>query len=109
MKSAREIVSCTVEDLADALAEWRRRQPPAPGLFTPAPPLPPAEYGAESATYFRQLLKGAGADSDDPVRRALAAGWTPPAPDYEPFWYHPDHGPVHEEDLAGVLDEEAEG
>jgi len=103
-----EIICCTPEDIADAFAEWQRRRPPEPGLFTPAPPRPPAPYGAECATYFRRLLAEAGAKSGDPLRRALALGWIPPAPDYEPVWYHPEHGPVHEEDLAGVLDEEDE-
>jgi hypothetical protein len=110
MKSERQIVSCTAEDLAAAFTEWERRYREEPERFmAEARRLlreTPASYGAACAPYFRQLLGEAGAESDDPARRALAAGWTPPAPDYEPVWYHPDHGPVHEEDLAGVLDEE---
>jgi hypothetical protein len=98
-----EIVSCTAEDLADAFAEWQRRRPAGPGLFEAAPPLPPEEYGPACAPYFRELLVEAAEKSADPVRLALARGWTPPAPDYEPFWYHRDHGPVHQDDLAGVL------
>ena len=98
-----EVVSCTPEDLADAFAEWQRRHPREPALFAPAPPLPPAEYGAACAPYFRELLADVAERSGDPLRLALALGWTPPARGYEPVWYHPDHGPVHEEDLPGVL------
>src|ERR1700755_2987346 len=98
-----EIVNCTPEDLADAFAEWQHRHPAGPGLFKPEPPLPPEEYGLACAPYFRQLLAEAGEKSADPERGAPARGWAPAAPDYEPFWYHRDHGPVHQEDLAGVL------
>jgi hypothetical protein len=101
-----EIVSCTPDDLADAFAEWQRRQPAGPGLFTVAPPRPPEEHGSACAPYFRALLVEAAEKSTDPVRVALARGWTPPCPDYEPFWYHTDHGPVHQDDLAMVLGEE---
>lgn len=103
-----DIVSCTPDDLADAFAQWQRRCPAGPGLFTAEPPLPPEGYGSACAPYFRQLLVDAAEKSGDPVRLALARGWTPPAPDYEPFWYHRDHGPVHQDDLAGVLGKEAE-
>lgn len=99
-----DIVSCTPEDLADAFAQWQRRQPPEPSLFTPAPPRPPEQHTAECAAYFLRLLREAGEASDDPRRRALAAGWWPPPPDSDRFWHHPVHGPVHEEDLEGLLD-----
>jgi hypothetical protein len=105
----REIVSCTADDLADAFTKWERLSREHPERFAPEALRlreSPERYAAAAAPYFRQLLEEAGATSGDPIRRALAAGWTPPAPDYEPFWFHPDHGPVHEEDLAGVLDEE---
>lgn len=101
----REIVSCTAEDLADAFAEWERR-------YRASLPRPrwsiqqaPEAYGAACAPFFRLLLEEVGRESADPLRRALALGWTPPPPDCDRFWFHPDHGPVHEEDLPGVLDE----
>jgi hypothetical protein len=100
-----EIISCTPEDIAAALAEWERSyrasRPEGSGLGGQTP----EEYGAACAPYFWRLLMEAGLMSGDPLRRALALGWSPPAPDYEPVWYHPDHGPVHEEDLPGVLAE----
>ena len=104
----REIVSCTAEDLADAFTKWERLSREQPERFADEAlrlTQSPESYAAACVPYFRQLLEEAGRQSGDAARRALALGWTPPAPDYEPFWFHPDHGPVHEEDLAGVLDE----
>lgn len=102
-----EIISCTPEDLAAAFTEWERRYREEPERFmAEAERLlrrTPESYGEACAPYFRQLLEEAGRASADPLRRALALGWTPPPPDSDRFWYSPDHGPVHEEDIAGVL------
>jgi hypothetical protein len=61
-----------------------------------------------NGAYFLQLLREAGEASGDPRRRAMALGWTPPPPDTDGFWYHPSHGPVHEDDIEGVLRREAD-
>lgn len=98
-----EIVSCTPDDLADAFAEWERRARDGRRVPPRFVEQTPEAYGLACATYFRLLLEAAGRASSDPLRRALALGWTPPPPDTDRFWYSPDHGPVHEDDLAGVL------
>lgn len=45
---------------------------------------------------------------DELAARALEGGWTPPRPAEDGFWFHPDHGPVHADDLAGILGLEGE-
>lgn len=106
-----ETITCTPADLAAAFTEWERRYREEPERFmAEARRLlqeTPESYGEACAPYFLILLHEAGEASADPRRRALAAGWWPPPPDSDRFWLHPEHGPVHEDDLAGVLRREA--
>ncbi len=105
-----ETITCTAEDVAEAFTEWERRYREEPDRFMDEPALVeagPEGYGGACAPYFLRLLREAGGRSADPRRRAMALGWTPPPPETDRFWYHPEHGPVHEDDLAGVLRREA--
>jgi hypothetical protein len=97
--------------MAEAFTEWERQYREEPERFMAESERllthTPETYGEACAPYFRELLREAGEASSDPRRRAMAQGWTPPPPDTGRFWYHPEHGPVHEDDLEGVLRREA--